>query len=86
MASDSNKSVYHGVTPPKPGHRISEYPPTPHAVDQQSLRDYRLESYRNGLDSVPLANPHATASSITTQTTRQAELTANLNNILSRIG
>ncbi|KAI0838487.1 hypothetical protein F5Y06DRAFT_47882 [Hypoxylon sp. FL0890] len=85
MASNSNKSAYYGVTPPKPSHRFSKNPPTPHPVDKQSLREYRLENYRNGPDSVPLAKSQVTASD-NTQTIRQAKLAADLNDIVSRIG
>ncbi|OTA53217.1 hypothetical protein K449DRAFT_440257 [Hypoxylon sp. EC38] len=85
MASNSNKSTYYGMTPPKPAHRFSENPPTPRAIDQQSLRDYRLGRYRNGPDSTPLASLQA-ISTDTTRATRQAELIANLNDISSRIG
>ncbi|KAI1407294.1 hypothetical protein F5Y13DRAFT_206509 [Hypoxylon sp. FL1857] len=56
MTSDSNNAAYNGMTPSKPNHRFSENPPTPGPVDSQSLRAYRLASYENGADSVPLPN------------------------------
>ncbi|KAI2631427.1 hypothetical protein GGS26DRAFT_591305 [Hypomontagnella submonticulosa] len=63
MATSSNKAVRNGETPRKPSHYFSRHPPTSHPVDQQSLRDYRLFGYLNGLDNMLPVHPYAYSSS-----------------------
>ncbi|KAI1204724.1 uncharacterized protein F4807DRAFT_465366 [Annulohypoxylon truncatum] len=85
MANDSKNSVYYGMTPSKPTHKFSNNQPTSHPVDDRSLREYRLESYRKESDSVPL--PHTeTSASNNTQALRKAKVAAELDSILSRLG
>ncbi|KAI0893005.1 hypothetical protein F4806DRAFT_499530 [Annulohypoxylon nitens] len=63
MTSKSENSAYGGATPSKPTHRFSENPPTSHPVDDQSLRDYRLDNFVKGPNSVPLQSLQASATS-----------------------
>ncbi|KAI1455107.1 hypothetical protein F4805DRAFT_460041 [Annulohypoxylon moriforme] len=85
MASNSTKSVYHGTTPHKPIHRFSVQQPTPHPVDDKSLREYRLESYKKGPDSVPLLR-YQVSSLNSAQVPHETRVAAELETILSRLG
>ncbi|KAI0849382.1 hypothetical protein F5Y00DRAFT_261518 [Daldinia vernicosa] len=65
MPGSSNKTIWLVTreTPPKSSHYFSEHPPTSHAADTQSLRDYRLREFRNDIRSVTLADVQAAAAS-----------------------
>ncbi|KAI0379404.1 hypothetical protein F5Y04DRAFT_282826 [Hypomontagnella monticulosa] len=84
MATSSKGGVYHGATPPKPSHYFSGNPPTPHPIDQQSLRDYRLDRFKNDPGAVALAHFRASNHN-DTQATRQATTAIELAAILSRL-
>ncbi|KAI1440271.1 hypothetical protein F5Y02DRAFT_403488 [Annulohypoxylon stygium] len=83
MAGDSSNSIYHGATPPKPSHLLSDQPPTPHPVDDQSLRNYRLESYRRAPDSVPSYHQDSILSN--TQEPHHEKVAAELDAIMARL-
>ncbi|KAI1370821.1 hypothetical protein F4677DRAFT_451002 [Hypoxylon crocopeplum] len=84
MAGASNETAYNGVTLPKPDHHFSGNPPTAHPVDKQSLGTYRLELYRNGPDSVPLAQAQALGAGAG-QASDPTRIVTEMNDILSRL-
>ncbi|KAI2777654.1 hypothetical protein F4815DRAFT_448044 [Daldinia loculata] len=63
MPGSSNKAVCNGEGPSKPSHHFSEHPPTSHAADSQSLRDYRLREFINDVRSITLADVQAASAS-----------------------
>ncbi|KAI1415081.1 hypothetical protein F5Y13DRAFT_157790 [Hypoxylon sp. FL1857] len=85
MPGNSNKVTYNGETPKKLKHHFSHNPPTSHPADKGSLRNYRLDGYKNGPESVPLTGTH-TSNSGDTQAVRKAAVAAELNAILCRLG
>ncbi|KAI0849383.1 hypothetical protein F5Y00DRAFT_269363 [Daldinia vernicosa] len=82
MTQSSDNAAHNGTTPPKQAHSFSENPPTSHATDSQSLREYRLDRFKNEPNSVPLASVQPDAPD-KAQETRRTNLAADLNTILS---
>ncbi|OTA86684.1 hypothetical protein M434DRAFT_35713 [Hypoxylon sp. CO27-5] len=85
MPINSNKATYNGATPPKPKHHFSRNSPTSHPADDASLRNYRLDRYNNGPNSVLLLDIQ-TRKPGDIQAAHQAQVVAELNVILSRLG
>ncbi|OTA68362.1 hypothetical protein K449DRAFT_429206 [Hypoxylon sp. EC38] len=68
----------------KPKHHFSSNPQTSYPDDEESLRNYRLDRYENGPNSVPFADIQ-TRNLRTIQASRQARVAADLNAILSQL-
>ncbi|KAI1469140.1 uncharacterized protein F4812DRAFT_470243 [Daldinia caldariorum] len=84
MANNSNSAAYNGEALPKPTHRFTKTPPTSHPCDKESLRDYRLQVFRDSPKSAPLAH-NRTPNPGNLKRHHKAEVAAELEAILARL-